>query len=421
MAGRPRLLFLAYYFPPGNAIGAVRTWGIARHLARLGWSVRVVTVDPTLWREPERAAEFATELDAEGIERVGTHHSWRFLSPVHLRSRRNTFSRYAGAAARRLASGLGLEPEIGWYRSAAEVCHAMDPNEIDVILASGSPFSAFRLARDLGRRMGKPYVLDYRDAWSGNPHSRRRSSRRTIRYEADLITGAAAVAAVSQSLGKSIEKRFRTAKVRIITNGFDRELMTRVVPAPVDHFSIVYGGEFYPPKRSIEPFMAVLKMLDAEPLPDWKFHYFGRASALVRSAAERWNLENRIVVHGFQPRETVLSAMRSAGIALVITSTRPTGSLADRGVLTGKLFDAIGLGVTTLVIAPEGSDTEAILEIAGCGRRYSGDDVAGMAAYIRGVIGGDAPPARDRDAFSWDRIGGSYDDLLRVAVSGGCS
>jgi hypothetical protein len=47
---RPKLLFLVWNFTPVQTIGSVRTWNIAKHLARLGWDVTVVTPEPKLWR-----------------------------------------------------------------------------------------------------------------------------------------------------------------------------------------------------------------------------------------------------------------------------------------------------------------------------------------------------------------------------------
>ena len=40
---RPKVLFLAYFFPPLNLIGCVRTRNIATYLTRVGWDVTVVT------------------------------------------------------------------------------------------------------------------------------------------------------------------------------------------------------------------------------------------------------------------------------------------------------------------------------------------------------------------------------------------
>src|SRR5687768_18594411 len=84
-AKRPKLLFLACFFPPVQAIGAVRTRHIAKYLARLGWEITVVTPDPAVWRNVEDAQKVSTELEREGIRRIHTGHRWRCLEPSQLK------------------------------------------------------------------------------------------------------------------------------------------------------------------------------------------------------------------------------------------------------------------------------------------------------------------------------------------------
>src|SRR5215813_12535122 len=76
---RPKLLFLAWCFPPAKSVAAVRAWNIAKFLVRLGWDVTVVTPDPSLWRGVEDPQTVTAELEREGIRRIPTGHQWRFL------------------------------------------------------------------------------------------------------------------------------------------------------------------------------------------------------------------------------------------------------------------------------------------------------------------------------------------------------
>ena len=64
---RPRLLFFAYYFPPANTIGCVRTFNVAKSLTRQGWEVTVVTPRKSVWRKPESVQEMQDTLARLGI------------------------------------------------------------------------------------------------------------------------------------------------------------------------------------------------------------------------------------------------------------------------------------------------------------------------------------------------------------------
>src|SRR6266508_1747295 len=78
-----RLLFVTYGFPPLRGSGCVRTWNIAKYLARAGWTVTVLTVDPSLWRNVEHPQEVAASLNGDGIRRLSTDHRWRWLATGH--------------------------------------------------------------------------------------------------------------------------------------------------------------------------------------------------------------------------------------------------------------------------------------------------------------------------------------------------
>jgi hypothetical protein len=82
---RPKILFLACYFPPSRSTASVRTWNIAKYLARRGWEVTVVTPDPSLWRHADDADKTARDLEREGVKRILTGYRWRNLSPDHMR------------------------------------------------------------------------------------------------------------------------------------------------------------------------------------------------------------------------------------------------------------------------------------------------------------------------------------------------
>src|SRR5437867_9470876 len=82
--GRPKLLFLAWSFPPLRTIASVRSWNIAKYLSRLGWEMTVVTPEAALWRHVDSPKKTKTDLATEKIRQILTDHHWRFLNPVHL-------------------------------------------------------------------------------------------------------------------------------------------------------------------------------------------------------------------------------------------------------------------------------------------------------------------------------------------------
>jgi glycosyltransferase involved in cell wall biosynthesis len=393
------------------------------YLTRLGWDVTVVTPHPSVWRKVEDSEKVMMELDGQGVKRILTDHQWRCLAPDYLKCWDRGLGWVAGGICRSIARNLRIDFHIGWIRAAGKACSGLNPKDVDLILASGSPFLAFRLAKQLADRLGRPYVLDYRDPWTANPHSASPSHPRTIREETSLLEGCAAVTIVSPSWGKALERRHGVrAKLHVVTNGYDPNEMADVKAYDFGHCAFVYTGNFYPPKRVISPFLAALKLLkqsSSESSMKWYFHYYGVHENHVREEANQLGLIDRIVLHGRVSQREALSAVKGASLAVVITTIEEEGTLEDKGIVTAKIFEAIGVGTPVLLIAPKGSDATTTTETTGLVKSFVGTDIQGMASFLKNVVSGQVPEPKNVEVFSWANIVSQLDAVLRNAISDG--
>jgi len=413
-----KLLFVTYGFPPLRRVGCVRTGNIAKYLTRAGWDVAVLTVDPSLWRDVEPPQERGTSFNGNGIHRLSTDHRWRWLAASYVKCSNEGLSWLLGGIGRRAARLLGIDMSVGWVRPAERTCSNLTSRDVDIILASGPPFSAFSLAQRLAGRLHCPYVLDYRDLWSRHLYNHVPAA---VKREASVIAGSAAVTTVSPSWGRVIDRQFRVgAKLHIVSNGYDPEHLATIQGHHFGHFAIVYTGSLWPPKRAISPLMAAVRRLkDVTPQQTrWMVHYYGRRGAHVREEAERFGITDKVNVHGLVPRATALEAVKGAGVAVVITSIADNATLEDNGMVTGKIFEAIGLRTPVLVIAPDGSDVSVVAETTGLGRRYRASDVDGIASFLSDLINGKSLEPKETDIYAWGNLVNTLDGVLRDAVRG---
>jgi glycosyltransferase involved in cell wall biosynthesis len=418
----PKLLFLAHPFPPLRSIACVRTWNIAKYLARLGWDVTVVTPRPSEWRNIEDASEFSILLEKEGIHRILTEHRWRFLDRDTLNSSNRRLPRFFGAVCRRIAEWLQVESTaIIWIKAAEWACASLTCNDVDVILATGSPFCSFGLAKRLADRLGRPYVLDYRDPWTDNPAATRRPRTELIRKEKQLLATCAAATVVSPSWAESLARRFDVGrKLHVVTNGYDPEHPANVKPYAFKHFAIVYTGTFYSPMRVITPVMAALKWMKdgtKENRSEWYFHYYGDGEEHVRTEASKFGVQERVVIHGNVCRADVLSAVRGANVALVINSIFAENTQNDKGWIPGKLFEPLGLGTPILLIAPPGSDATKIVEETGMGHSFVGTDIEGIACFLSNIARTENKRSDCTEKYSWPILAAKFDTILREVIA----
>jgi glycosyltransferase involved in cell wall biosynthesis len=359
-------------------------------------------------------------LKREGIHSILTDHWWPILEPEQLSCWNRGLGWLAGGACRWIGRRLNIDPGIGWSRAAEQACSTLRAKDVDIILATGGPFVTFRLAKRLSDRLGCPYILDYRDPWTGNPHADGPASPNTIQEEARLLADCAAVTTVSHSLAVVLDSRFGLgSKLHIVTNGYNPEELVHVRPHNFGHFAIVYAGNFYLPKRVISPVLAVLKRLKETMNGtggQWYFHYYGRQEDHVREEAQRFGVMERVVLHGSVPRAEALSAVRGAAVAVVITSVTTETTLEDLGIVPAKLFETLGLGTPILLIAPSGSDIESIVETTGLACCFAGSNNDGMVSFLVNMMHGWAPQLKDREMYAWPNIVRKMDFILRASM-----
>lgn len=412
---RPCLLYLAYSFRPGQMIAAVRAWNTANQLTRLGWDVRVVTPDPNLLLHTENLEKVTNEVISAGFSRIFTDHDLKMLVHGQMKYPQNFVAWLIGGICRHVANIFGVESQIGWLPAAERACAHLKPGEIDCILATGSPYVSFRLARKLAKRLKCPFVLDYRDPWRGDPHVVKSNSRREINEEASLLQECAAVTIVSPSWAKLLDMHYGVGyKTYVISNGYDNDMFVNVLPKHYDHFSIVYAGTLYPPKRILDPVFQAINECLKRTTSKIIFHYYGPYIAMVREAACKYGIENNVEIHGNVSRDEALSAQKGANLNLIVTSVEDHSSLADRGIVTGKIFDCMALERPMLVVAPCGSDVYKIAETSGRIGCFSGEQVPLMINFVLACMENKEPPLNKPELYQWNSLGAQLNELLRT-------
>src|SRR5262245_43547798 len=227
-----RILLVSPYFPPRNAIGALRVHAFARHWAAEGEQVTVLT---TVKREYQRGLD----LPCDGFEVVEVDYRIpRVLESLRNRLRPRTAG--GGAAPRRPAWramrrvltriqehtgiwGSMRMPDFTdrWIAPAIDWARRQPPWE--VVVSSAGPYTAHLVALAIKRESrAARWVAEYRDLWVGNPLHRglfpftlreRRLERQCLQWADLLVT-------VSEPLARALGAKARLP-VEVIYNGFD--------------------------------------------------------------------------------------------------------------------------------------------------------------------------------------------------------
>jgi glycosyltransferase involved in cell wall biosynthesis len=247
----PRILYLAFFFPPSRSSGVYRARATAEQLAAAGWEVTVHTaprefftryigsvdeslesgVDPRITVSRPKMGYFRWERD---IRRYGR---FRANMPVLANAGYNWMQRrffpehYASWIPHVVARGLRQ--------------HAR--KRFDLILATGNPFASFAAAWWLHRLTGVPYALDYRDSWTLNlftEQDKYPEGHPAWGWERRVLEGAAVTAFVNEGLRSWHAERYPAAadRMTVVPNGWEPELLGRArYPGPAADRALRFG------------------------------------------------------------------------------------------------------------------------------------------------------------------------------------
>jgi glycosyltransferase involved in cell wall biosynthesis len=416
------VLFLAYYFPPLNAVACVRTWALAKYLARCGWLMRVVTPRADFWAHQD--PEPLQEPGAGTIDCLRTGYYWPFLSADTKASQQTVWGKLGRHIGWRLYARYGFEPMVGWNIAAHRELRSLKPASVDVVLVSGGPWTSFSLAERVAAQLQCPFVLDYRDLWTSNPFMPHWNTRRKRAKELTLLARCAAITTVSPQWARILRGSCPYDKVHIVSNGYDPQRLSKVVPWAFSQPAIVFTGTLYPPLITLDPVLLAMAQISGTPgganLP-FRLHYFGPNGGLVEERASALGVSRFVVNHDSVSRQTALSAVAGAHLVVAVTSIRDEADDVQRGVVPGKVFEALGLGKRVLAIAPLRSDVESVVGTQGL--RCSGSQTKEISQYLLQSTASEAAPKLDPPAqYSWESLASAYDSLLTaVRQRGSCS
>jgi glycosyltransferase involved in cell wall biosynthesis len=240
---RPRILLVAFHFPPGRGSAVFRNRAWANLLAAAGWDVTVLTTTRDWFQQAtggvddDLAETIAPEVDVVRVPFSPQRYRPDLGSMSWLQA---NFTATYDRLTRELPERLFPERHALWYpaATAAGLAHvARRGRRPDLVMATGNPFASYAVARALGRALRTPYVLDFHDAWTLEQYAETEAfppGHPAWAWEERVIRGAARVITVNRPFHDWYADRYPWAadRMRIAENGWATDVLTDM-PAPV--------------------------------------------------------------------------------------------------------------------------------------------------------------------------------------------
>lgn len=351
-----KVLMICYYFPPIGASGSARSFEFSKLLPDHGWEPVVLTVERSKdpWVEPslgERPKEVRTvrtwEWNLAGLaDFLHGCHAWaaRLFGQYRVR---NFFREYL----------CFPDSQIAWFSTNRARILA---RECDLIYVSCSPFSSAVSGVIVKRLTGRPLVVDFRDAWSLNPHARPGHFHRAMigRLERFVLDACDALIVNTDGAARVYATVYpeHAGKIFTIPNGYD--VLTPVAGrSPGGEFQIMHVGSFYGSRNPD----ALLECLAEIKRDDIVFVQVGGGF----DSYEQFKNLVRIKLFPIVHRDRALELMREASLLYLKQGWEP--GVSDYIAVGAKTYEYLATGLPILAEVPPGDNAQLVERYASTG------------------------------------------------------
>jgi glycosyltransferase involved in cell wall biosynthesis len=370
---RPRLLFIAFYFPPTRASGVFRSRAIANHFAEAGWDVTVITPQREFFTESIKSVDESLEKEIHKdvrIERVYfPGRPWQ----TNLRSFswfRGNFPTYSDRIWNRVEQKAFPERYAPWVPRVvkrARQLHKQEP--YDLVLATGNPYSAFAAAWAIGKMLRIPYALDYRDSWTLDQFKECPAfpdDSPVWAWEKRLVGSAARVIFVNEAQREWHAERYPSAadNMLVVENGYDPALSGESRSEPhVDEGRGLRFGYIGTITHQIplQEFLAGWRIARLEPeLADAEVHLYGHLGFFPNQTRKMLatiptNDGIGVTYDGAVAKADITTAYNSLDVLLMIIPS-------SKYVTAGKAYEYMATGKPILAIHEPWTGTRLVLD-----------------------------------------------------------
>lgn len=289
-----------------------------------------------------------------------------------------------GAFARFIRGNIFIpDPRRFWVSPAVKfLTQYLKDRKVDVIITTGPPHSMHLIGLELKRKLGIPWIADFRDPWSRwdmlaefNTTDIARRWHRSL--ERKVVTKADGVIAVSEQWAKEMQEDHGILP-KVITNGFDAEDFKENTASFPKKFTVVHAG-LLNSFRNVPALWQVLSELKQDGrLPDMEVRLLGMVDPDVKDQILELPIGQDVTFGTSVSHQEIVRIYDEAAVLLLFMNNTPNA----KGHIPGKLFEYLAAGRWILGFGDPAGEAAGILKKTGRGKVVAWDDEEGIKEIL---------------------------------------
>lgn len=356
------ILVIAYYFAPLAGAGALRPLKLCKYLPSSGWIPTIVTVKNPDWHYavdyqllneiPPQAKIFRTRM-------LRSAWLYRTLNPFRVRRWDLFLNHYL----------IHPDDQIGWLPLALQKgIRLVKQGRFDAIYSTSGPLTAHLIAYWIKKRVGIPWVADFRDEWFENPDLPLPTNlhrRLHYRLEGSIVQTATRIITAAPIFSRLLLKHLQDeSKVETITMGFDPADYPEADAAARqtnNKFVVTFSGLFYGSFRPDRLLRVVNNLIEQGQIQRESvcLRFIGANTLEDLREPDRYGI---CEFTGFLSHEQALRLTGQSEVLLLLLS-RERG----KDVIPSKTFEYMALRKPVLALVPDDGEVAKIIRETGIG------------------------------------------------------
>ncbi|MBE0664057.1 MAG: glycosyltransferase family 4 protein [Bacteroidales bacterium] len=386
-----KVLIITYYWPPSGGAGVQRWLKFVKYLREFGWEPVVYTpenpeppdVDETLFKDiPENLTVIKKpvwepytlykRLTGKKKDKRVAHGFLKedgktnFLEKVSVWIRGNFFIPDARC--------FWIKPSIRF------LTEYLRSNPVDAIVSSGPPHSMHMIALGIKKKLGIPWLADFRDPWTEIDFYNQlmltdAANRKHKKLEKEVLSAADAVVTIGNNLAESLTK-LGASNVKVITNGFDADDFG-FLPVEIERsFTITHIGSVNKDRNPEMLWQAMSELCaeNEEMNSKLRLRFVGKVDFSLKYSLDSHGLMNRTEIIPYLPHQDALRIAASSAALLLLINQTPN----QQSIVTGKIFEYLATGRPILCIGPESGDGSMIIRNVNAGVTCEPNDIQAL-------------------------------------------
>ena len=369
----PKVLLIAYYWPPAGGPGVQRWFHFVRHLPLFGITPVVYVpknpqypiVDQTLTEDLPKEVVIIKRSISEPYKWI----SWLFKKKTQQLSQGLIQENKPSLIERfmRFVRGNFFIPDarVSWVApSVAFLSQYINEHGIETIISTGPPHSMHLIANELVKIHTRlKWIADFRDPWTtigyhNDLYMTHWAQKKHLKLERTVLQSAHTILTTSYTTKALFSKKTATP-IEVITNGFE-PFENSSLPSPEENkFSLVHIGSLLSKRNPKILWEAIGELVTENQLfaAQLSIDFVGLVSDEVKTTITAHGLASYCNFHGYISHEEARKHQYTAHLLLLIE----IDSEAHKGIIPGKIFEYLQSLRPILAIGPKDWDVARLL------------------------------------------------------------